>query len=151
PAHTRTPQQTKQQGFGLIVTMLGAKQHFALPQPLTECRVTRAPRGLLQTRAWHHLDPDDFQRNVQLLADALAMPWPGIGRRLQAVVNMHGTERRQLFLSRPVGEQMQQHAGIQATGECDTPGRNRTPWLQSLAQAKFESSHCSSLNNNGPE
>ena len=38
-------------------------------------------------------------------------------------------------LPRPVGEQMQQHAGAQATGEGNTPGRGRTPGLQSLAQA----------------
>ncbi|MCY1221781.1 hypothetical protein D9M72_338500 [compost metagenome] len=93
-AHARPAQQAEEQRFRLVVTMLGAQQHFPRPQLMAEGGVAGIPGSPFQAGAGVDLHPQHLQRHSQFVADPLAMPGPGISRRLQAVMDMDGGNRR---------------------------------------------------------
>ncbi len=60
PAHTGAAQQAKEQGFGLVISMLGSEQHFGRVQTLTEHRIARLPGRTLEARARRNLHLRDL-------------------------------------------------------------------------------------------
>ncbi len=94
-ADAGTAHQAKQQGFGLIITVLPGQQHVIRFGQRHERRVTRLPRRPLQAGAGLHRHPHYVQRHTQRIADRLTMRRPRIGRSLEAVVDMDGAERRE--------------------------------------------------------
>ena len=113
--------------------------------------VLEAARRPLEAGAIIHTHPFDMQGHTEAVAQRPAVLGPGIGRRLQAVVHMHGGQRRQGFALAQGRQQVQQHGRIQAAGQGDAPGRCRAPGAKKFEQGEFERSHAASLNNNGPE
>ena len=97
PSHTGATQQAKQQGFGLIVAMLASEKHLPCPHDLHERLVARIARRTFKARAGPHLHTHDAQGYAQAVADRLAMSRPRLGSSLQAMVDMDGADRRQIF------------------------------------------------------
>ncbi|MNT12694.1 hypothetical protein D3C72_1476330 [compost metagenome] len=72
--------------------MLPGQQHFAGTQSLSEGCITRVTGALLETGTRGDLDVNDLQIDAEIVTQALAMGRPGIGRSLQAVVDVNRTK-----------------------------------------------------------
>ena len=134
--HASATQQAKQQRLGLIVTMLGGEQHVAGPQRRGEGGIARLARRLFQAGGVAlHLDMGNLQWDAQPLTHRAAMRRPGFGSGLQTMGNMNGRKRRQRLALAQLGQQMQQHGGIQAAGEGHAPGRRVAPGRQGMEKS----------------
>ncbi|MNB89153.1 hypothetical protein D3C76_937300 [compost metagenome] len=130
PAHAGPTQHTEQQGFRLIVAVLGGQQDLIGQYHFGERVITRVPRRTLQTGTGLHLHLNDLQRDAQRSAHRTTMFRPRIGHSLKAVMNMDGAQRRQGFGFCEMCKEVQQDGGVQAAGEGDVPSRSVTPRFQ---------------------
>lgn len=119
---SRAAQCAQQEGFRLIVQVVGKHEKFPLAQRGGEGGVPRRARRAFEAEPGSalHGDADDLQRHAQRRAFAFAMRRPGVGIGVQAVVDVN---RAQVVVLRP--EQMKQHGGIQPTAE---PDQQSAPW-----------------------
>ncbi|CRR32394.1 hypothetical protein PAERUG_E15_London_28_01_14_09662 [Pseudomonas aeruginosa] len=131
-AQARSTQQAEQQGLGLVVEVLRGEQHLSLAQARLECAIAGVARRLLDAAANGDLHPLDPQRDTQRPADRLAVRRPTVRRSLQAMVDMQRRQRRQGFAPGQLGEQMQQHRGIQPAGKRHAPAPRFAPGRQGL-------------------
>ena len=124
PIDAGPAQRTQQEGFGLVVAMVGEGQDFAGAQVGRERRMAcLAGRAFeAQPGAPVHGDADHLQRDAEPGAGGLAVRHPCIRLRMQAVVDV---ERPQSdALRRGIARQeVQQHRGIQAAAVADHAGR----------------------------
>ncbi|CAI8969799.1 hypothetical protein EMIT0373P_50449 [Pseudomonas chlororaphis] len=127
-------QQTKQQGFRLIVTVLGRQQQLIAAGYLFERGITRLPRRTLQAGPRLHLHRHYLQRHRQGLALGSTMLRPGVSHSLKAVMHMDGGQRGKCVSLPELGKQVQQDGGIEATGERDAPSRSIQPGQEALQQ-----------------
>ncbi|GAA0393318.1 hypothetical protein GCM10008969_13130 [Pseudomonas veronii subsp. inensis] len=134
PLHPRAAQQTKQQGFGLIVAVLADEQYFSCPDHITECLIARITGRALQACACPHLHAHHPQGHAKGVTDRLAMTRPGIGRSLQAMVDMNSAKRRKLLSFGEICQEVQQDGGIKPAGKSDMPGRSVAPGSQGLQE-----------------
>lgn len=123
----RATQQAKQQGFGLIVTMLAGEHHLPCPGHFGKRPVARLPRCALNAGTRLDLHTHHLQGHAQLVTYALAMTWPGIGGSLQTMMDMDCAEGRQGFGVCQGGQEVQQDGGIKAAREGDMPGGGVAP------------------------
>ena len=95
----RAAQRAQQEGFGLVVAMVGEGERLSRHHRLRESRVAGLSRGGFGAVASvaTHLDAHDRQRQVPLCADVFAMRGPGIGLGLQAVVDVDGADVQAAF------------------------------------------------------
>ncbi|CAI8861654.1 hypothetical protein EMIT0215P_20185 [Pseudomonas serboccidentalis] len=110
--------------------MLPGQQHVTRLGQRGERRITRFPRRPFKAGAGLHRHPNDLQRNAQRIADRLTMLRPRISRRLEAVMDMDGAQRRQGMVLGEIGKQMQQDGGVETAGESDTPMSGVAPRLK---------------------
>ncbi|CAI8712845.1 hypothetical protein EMIT0P228_100286 [Pseudomonas brassicacearum] len=107
--------------------MLGGKQHFIAVDRRYKGRVTRFPRGALDTGARAHLHSYHVQRHAQGRADRTTMVRPRLSYSLEAVMHMNSAQRGQGLALRKGYEQVQQDGGVEAAGEGDAPGGGVAP------------------------
>lgn len=137
-AHTGTAQQAEQQRFGLIVAMLGRQQHLAFFEAHFDGGVACLPRRLLQAAPRLDLHAHHLERNPKRRANAPAVLRPGIRRGLQTVMNMDRPQRGKRFAPRKVGQELQQHRGVEPAGERHAPTRRMTGATQRRRQTGFK-------------
>jgi hypothetical protein len=118
PIHPGPAQGAQQEGFGLVVAVMGQGQLFARAQGAGERIAAGMARGRFQAVAAvaGHVDADHLQVDVPGRADRLAMLRPRVGSRLQAMVHVHRTQAGIALRSR-LRQPMQQHGGIESTTE----------------------------------
>ncbi|MNN07301.1 hypothetical protein D3C81_1201250 [compost metagenome] len=126
-AHARSAQQAKQQGFRLIVAVLGSQQHFVGLNGFSEGVIPRIPSCTFKAGTRLHLHANHLQRHAQRSAHGTTMFRPRIGYGLKAVMHMDGVERRQGFGLGECCQKVQQDSGVEAAGEGDAPGRSIAP------------------------
>jgi hypothetical protein len=127
PSHTGATQQAKQQGFRLIVAVLGGQQQFIGLNGFNESGIPRIPGRPLEAGARLDLNANDLQWHTQRITDRLAVFRPRICRSLKAVMDMESAQRRQGFGFGPLGEKVQQDGGVEAAGESNAPGFGVAP------------------------
>ena len=120
PIHAGAAQCAQQEGLGLVVAVVGEGEDLAITQRLRERAMACGARRALGAEAGIAVDADadQGQRYAQGHAGLVAMPGPGIGARLQAMVHMQRTQA--LATDRGVVcEQVQQDGGIHPAAEAD--------------------------------
>src|SRR5690606_524298 len=70
--------------------------------------------------------------------DCLAMTRPIVGGGLQAMVDVHGTQRWRVMGTAVVGQQVQQDGGVETAGEGDAPGRGIEPGREGSGKVDHE-------------
>ncbi len=70
---------------------------------------------------------NDLKFDAKVVADGLAVGRPGVGRSLQAVVDMDGAQRGGSVVAGVSGQQVQEDGGVEATGEGYAPGGGLQP------------------------
>ncbi|CAM5397636.1 hypothetical protein SSTU70S_02933 [Stutzerimonas stutzeri] len=138
PAHTGTAQQAEQQRFGLIVAVLRGQQHFAFLEAQFDGVVARLPRRLLQAAPRLDLHVHYLELNPKRRTDAPTVLRPGIRRGLQAVMNMNRPQRGERFAPGKIGQELQQHRGVEPAGERHAPTRRMTDATQRRRQTGFK-------------
>jgi hypothetical protein len=109
--------------------MLAREHDLPCPDHLGKRLVTRLTGGALKTGARLDLYVHDAQGHAQAVAHRLTMTWPRVGGSLQAMVDMNGAERREVF---GVGEEVEQDSGIKTAGESDMQGGGVAPGGQGV-------------------
>jgi hypothetical protein len=119
PFHAGSAQRAQQEGFGLVVLMMGEHQRLAVAQRVLErmhARLARACFGTVAAQLDAHVH--DRQRNAPDRADPLAVRGPGIGVLMQAMMHVHRAQSERPHIGR-TGERVQEHARIEAAAEAD--------------------------------
>jgi hypothetical protein len=129
--HPATAQQLQQQGLGLVIAMVGGKQHLPLTQCLPEGQVAGMTRRRLQ--ALHalpfDLHPVQRKRHGEAFAKCTALFRPFGGMRGKTVVDMQGGNLC-AQLAAQTSHEMQQHGGIEPAAEGDQVTTGRRQRLQ---------------------
>ena len=107
PARPGAAQQVHEHGLGLIVELVGEREH--IERQLGERRIARLARGLFVSLGHPHAAHGEW--HTELAAQPPAEAHPAIGVRAQAVMDVR---RRHLLALR---QRMQQHDRIDAAGE----------------------------------
>ncbi len=111
PPNPGSAPEAHQQGFHLIVPVVGGEQYFIGLELLNERLITRFTRSVFQSLAvFLNIDGHDVQRHAELFTQCFAVTLPLVGIRRQAMMNMHRPHPRT-----PTRHRMQQHGGIQPT------------------------------------
>ena len=144
-AHTGASQQAKKYGFHLIIAMLGRQQHLTWGQFRGQCRIAGLAGSLFNARFFRHPHSNRPERHAELRAHCRAMFRPLRRDSLKTMTDMQRPQRRQNVMAAQASQQMQQHRGVQPTGEGQQPARRLTPGLQDGQQGLFETVHWPSL------
>jgi hypothetical protein len=117
----------QQQGFRLIVLMMGSQEHFPGLQMLAERCVAGMAGNRFQAFPGRNLQTQAFtdQRQTQRLANGTAMLRPISGHGLQTMVNMNGAEIQVWVGTAQTGTGMKQYVGIHPATESQQISRGR--------------------------
>ena len=131
-------QQPIEQGFGLVILMLGQQQHLTRHHQFAKRCVSGLASGALQAGTRRDLHVLHIQGNAQLVTQPLTVRRPAFGNGLQAMMDVNGADWRQLMaLGRP-GKQVQQHTGVEPAGIGYPPERCTTPRRKARQHGGFE-------------
>ena len=116
--HARAPQGAQQEGFRLVIAVVGEGKQFAFAKGGFKGPVTGLAGGGFQAqpRVVRHRDPGDGEGNIQRGTDGLAVCGPVVGLGLQAVVHVDRAQAAGADCG-VVRKQVQQHAGVQTAAE----------------------------------
>ena len=113
--HTRAAQQTKQQGFRLIISMLRGQQHLVDTETGRKGCVAGSARRLFKTGTRSHLHIFNLQWHGQGRTQFTAMGRPSIGRNLQAVTGTVAQVQPDVSVQLDLGPQFEVRGrGLQA-------------------------------------
>jgi len=119
PVRTGAAQCAQQEGFGLVVLVVGQGEDFPGAQFRRECGMAGGAGRAFQAQALvaRHLDPRDDQRHGQRVAGCLATRGPIVRGRVEPVVHVDGAQRQR---GRPLRcQQVQQHHRIQTAAQAE--------------------------------
>src|SRR5690606_27982409 len=117
--HARATQGSQQEGFRLVVAMVGQDQYLAGPEPGSQGFVPDLAGGRFQPLpGGQYPYGAQFQRDAEGGALAAAMFGPLVRTRLQAMVHVHGPYPPR----REQGERVPQHGGVEPAAVADQQG-----------------------------
>ncbi|MDD4881983.1 MAG: hypothetical protein PHX10_10450 [Gallionellaceae bacterium] len=133
--HPGAAQQAEQQGFGLVVEMVG--QDDVIHRLVGIGPVAGgAGRRLQAGGLGHDLDPADGQGNAEPAAGAAAVLGPGVGVDRETVMDVYGGQAVAEVLAQ-ARQQVQQDGGVQSAGiaqsEAGAGGKARAQEITDLA------------------